>query len=304
MKENLKNLVLTVSSMLKVIRNYPHRTKTEDTEEKPQPCYVFGNGPSLKTDILGRESFYAGKTVCCVNLFVKSESYELIRPAYYVFLDPLLWDENATEDMLETIKEAIGLIRKKTTWNITIYIPFRARRSILWKSVFDGCSNIHVCFFNDTLVEGYRWFRLFAYKKNIGIPPAQNVLVMALFLALNNGFKKIYLLGADHSWHKELELNESRQVCFRDHHFYDKREAPLVPFYDNTPGGRAFTMHGIFSAIARMFYGYEVLNDYAEVLGAKISNASSVTYIDAFERCDTGKLYDEKPVQEPVHHLA
>ena len=115
------------------------------------------------------------------------------------------------------------------------------------------------------------------------MPPAQNVLVACLYLCLHMEYKKIMLLGADHSWHETLALDEQNRVCLRDRHFYDKGVA-LRPFTMDGSSDKIFTMDALFFALGRMFAGYWQIAAYAKTLGVRIVNASSVTYIDAFPR--------------------
>jgi hypothetical protein len=122
------------------------------------------------------------------------------------------------------------------------------------------------------------------------MPKAQNVLIAALFVAINMSYKKIYLFGADHSWHETIELNSKNIVCFRDAHFYDNDDAHLIPFYKGYANQDTFTMQELFDAFATMFRGYDMLQVYARSLGCKIYNLSSKTFVDAFERIKPDQL--------------
>ena len=115
------------------------------------------------------------------------------------------------------------------------------------------------------------------------MPQAQNVLVAALFLGMRLGFKNIALLGADHSWHESLVLDENNQVCVR-YGYFDNRTPKLAPFTIDGSTGNIFTMGKIFLAIGRMFESYQDIEMYSRHLGVKITNLSSMTCIDAFKR--------------------
>lgn len=43
-------------------------------------------------------------------------------------------------------------------------------------------------------------------------------------------------------------------------------------------------MHELFAPLSRKFEGYIILEDYSKYLAAKVYNATSKSYIDAFER--------------------
>jgi hypothetical protein len=45
-------------------------------------------------------------------------------------------------------------------------------------------------------------------------------------------------------------------------------------------------MHEVFQTYAKIFYGYVQVNEYAKYKGAKILNASEVSFIDALERIE------------------
>ena len=51
------------------------------------------------------------------------------------------------------------------------------------------------------------------------MPFSQNVLVAAIYISLNLGYKNIYLLGADHSWAHDVSVNDDNQLCLNDRHF-------------------------------------------------------------------------------------
>lgn len=121
------------------------------------------------------------------------------------------------------------------------------------------------------------------FDRNLGMPPAQNVLVSTLFLTLRMGYKNIVILGADHSWHETLALDNANRVCLRDFHFYDK-DVGMQPFTMDGSEEKIFTMDALFYALGRMFEGYWKIAEYADRQAAQIINASSVTYIDAFKR--------------------
>jgi hypothetical protein len=117
------------------------------------------------------------------------------------------------------------------------------------------------------------------------MPQSQNVLVAAIFLGINMSFKKIYVFGADHSWHEHLHVNEENILCLKHIHFYENEEnVSFVPFYKGAHLKETFSVAEIFATWAKVFNGYSALNHYANSRGCKIYNASEVSFIDAFER--------------------
>jgi hypothetical protein len=106
-------------------------------------------------------------------------------------------------------------------------------------------------------------------------------LIPAIYLAINTGFKRIVLFGADHSWHEEIKVDDSNSVTVNHEHFYDKQDVRL-PMYKLD--GKKYFLHDIFRKLHYAFKGYFILNNYAGYMSAKIQNASSRSYIDAFEK--------------------
>ena len=119
------------------------------------------------------------------------------------------------------------------------------------------------------------------------MPQFFNVLGPSVFLAINMGFKKVKITGADHSWFENIEINEDNLLCRRDLHFYDKGELeqPLIPIQDPV-SKKTQRMGNFFKALYKVFDTYYLLNEYANVNGCSVYNISSFSYIDAFKRKD------------------
>lgn len=97
-------------------------------------------------------------------------------------------------------------------------------------------------------------------------------------------YEKIFLIGADHSWHKQISVSSDKLVCIREEYFYDKASPQESVYYNDGQETQPFRIHELFQMWADVFSKYHDLNRYASHLGARIYNASSKLYIDAFER--------------------
>jgi hypothetical protein len=236
----------------------------------------LGNGPSLYPDLRSYVDTARQIDIFCVNQFAESDLYEKLRPKYYVFADPSYWLDSEPEEILLMVARVISRIKGCTSWPLTVYAPFPARRA--FEAAFSTAPNIRVVYYNNVPVAGPKRFAYALYRFGVGAPHIQNVLVASLFLALRMGYKNVVLLGADHSWHQTLVLDAANQICVKDEHFYDS-DAELKPF-----GEGRFNMHMLFTAFGKMFEGYCRIEDYSQYLGARIYNASSLTFIDAFQR--------------------
>lgn len=248
-------------------------------------CYILGNGPSLKYDLDVNLDFLKQQKTFAVNLFVKSSFYVVLKPKYYVLADPNFWirtglanKSKAEEVTLSTLRD----IRTNTNWELIILAPYDAK--MYFTDFFSGNKFIKIVCFNSTVipVEGIDSITNFLFKKNFASPRIQNVLIGAVYTALNIGFKEINLLGADHSWTKELVVNDNNQVGCVDDHFYHE-ETPSFRLYTRYDGVD-YKIHELLRDFAYMFEGYYILKKYADYQDAIIYNRSRGSFIDAFER--------------------
>jgi hypothetical protein len=197
-------------------------------------------------------------------------------------LDPGYWVDNNPHF---TVTDTINGLREKTTWPIQLLVPSVAKKSKKLKELCAQNTHVKVCYFNYTVFKGFSGLAHFLFKKNLAAPQCQNVIVASLFLAINCGFKQIYLFGADHTWHQNLHVNEENKLCIKDVHFYDNEEkVKYTFFYNDETETNTFKMHEILATWAKAFYGYEVIKKYAEYRNVSIYNASEISFIDSFER--------------------
>lgn len=289
MKKMISTLGGTLLSLLRVIMYSKFFYQLPKSAQRLDTCFVFGNGPSLDGDLAQCEDIRAIGDVWCVNQFAISDLYEKVQPACYVLADPSYWGEELSVRLTTYREQLLFALKSKTTWPLTVYLPYFAKGR--FEKRLSETPNVTLVFYNNVPVMGYKRLTNILYDRGLGMPRAQNVLIAALYLSLHRGYKKIFIFGADHSWHETIELDDANRVCQRDRHFYEK-EAKLVPF---TMGGNedsTFTMAALFSALSKMFEGYWKISEYSEHVGAEIFNASSITYIDAFKRIKPADVVD------------
>lgn len=281
MSIDLKELYKTAMSLKRVAMCSRFRVNMPKVSRPNKPCLVFGNGPSLDGDIRDKLDVIQNLDTFCVGRFPESDLYRVVRPKYYVFADPMWWSSAAPDKTIMIRNCLFDRMVSDTSWPMLVCAPFEAKEFL--NDIFSNSQNISLLFYNNVPLWGAKPILNALYDRNLGIPPAQNVLVTTLFLALRIGYTKIVMLGADHSWHETLALDDANRVCLRDRHFYDK-DVGMKPFTMDGSDEKIFRMDTLFHALARMFEGYWKIVDYAERQNAQIVNASSATYIDAFKR--------------------
>ena len=279
----LNALAASLLSLLKVMVRGRYATRLP-ARQLPV-CSVLGNGPSLNQSLTEQFDFIRQTEMVCVNNFAHADIFTRLQPQNYVISDPnyFLFSEQTTDR--DDIRQTLAIFLNRVDWPMTLYVPHFARDSYLLRTIEQGNSKISVVYFNYTVVRGFQWLVYWLYEKGLGMPQAQTVIIAALTLMINRQFDRIYLFGADTSWHEEIRLNDQNQLLIKQIHFYDKpKDITHQPVYSDAQRQRTFSMASQFLSLHKVFRGYEVLRDYADHRSVKILNASAKSYIDAFER--------------------
>ena len=279
----LSEFVASFVSLLKVAIRGRHATRLP-ARQRPT-CSVLGNGPSLNESLAEQFDFIRQTEIVCVNNFAHADVFPRLRPQNYVISDPnyFVFSEQTTDR--DDIRQTLSVFLEQVNWPMTLYVPHFAKGSYLLQKIEQGNPQITVVYFNYTVVRGFRWLIYWLYANGLGMPQAQTVIIAALTLMINRKFDTIYLFGADTSWHEQIRLNDRNQLLIKQLHFYDKpKDVTHQPVYSDAQRQRTFSMASQFLSLHKVFRGYEVLRDYADHQNVRIVNASTKSYIDAFER--------------------
>lgn len=247
-------------------------------------CVILGTGPSFERDLSKRPDFFlSGRAAIAVNEFPLSEHYGRIRPSHLVILDPAFWSPRPTAAMEKLRCSFYEALLSKTAWEMKLMLP-AVSRSGLPREIVAGSKLIRPVFFNSSPGEGFPALTHAFYRSNLCMPPSHNVLVAAVFVALNEGFSPIYLSGVDHAWHKGLRVDgENRLFLDGD----DGRGIPLArAILDEEP----WRVHEYLQALSHAFREYHLLRAYAASMNAEIVNLTPGSFIDAFVKRDIADL--------------
>lgn len=280
MKESIISALYLVRHVFRLIFNFQIIFRPKNLKLKSENLYILANGPSFNQDLSENFEAIQKGDIIVVNGFANSDLFVQLKPTYYVLIDPLYWDNNIPNSDVDHERMVLFKILRETDWEMILYVPQRGYSRI--RNVFKGNSKIKVVWFND-FVLNTKWDKInFSfYKLNLACPNLQNVLVASIFLAINLGYRKIFLAGTDHSWLKSIVLNENNDVCIKHDHFYEK-EGELVPWISNN--GSVYKMHEILFDLHNIFKGYYELNKYANASDVEIINFTKESYIDAFKK--------------------
>jgi hypothetical protein len=272
-----QNLYRSFSGLLKVI--ILSKFRIELPSAKGEDCIVLGNGPSLKNTIAEFKELMKKTPLVCVNNFASSPEFHELKPSHYVILDPGFIIYKERPDIVATFNE----LKNNTHWHVNLFVPYLFRKDPDIKYLLEANSFVKVSFFNYTIVKGFDFLAFNLFSKNLAMPQFYNVLGASVFLAINMGYKRVWLTGADHSWFKDIYVNDNNSLSRKDLHFYDKGDQPLTPIIDPV-SGKTQKAGDFFQALHRVFDSYYLLNEYAGTKKCSVYNASGFSYIDAFER--------------------
>ncbi|GJM28680.1 MAG: hypothetical protein DHS20C17_13150 [Cyclobacteriaceae bacterium] len=282
---NLGSVITTIIRVL-LLSNWRVQLNKPIADE----CVILANGPSLGDQINEHRQFLKNKDLICVNHFPSTGFYKELKPAFYVTSAPDLWLDQIDEFF---VKQSNGLFKTMagdTHWPLVFHIPYEARKFRRWQNLLKSNPKIKFVFYNNTPIEGWKWFRHLCFRMNLGMPRPHNVLIPCLTHTINMGYRRIYLWGADHSWLSEISVDQKNQVLINQKHFYDSKTSVGKPLDKRGVGQR--NMPELLTKFVHAFNGYFVLREYAESLGITILNATPGSFIDAFERVDLKSLDD------------
>lgn len=278
---SIVSLINTFLSIIKVLLKakfgltLPQTTETE--------CYILGNGPSLTDSLQAHFEVLSRSELYVVNGFAISGDYTKLKPANYVFLDQYFTKYDGKNTPIETVAKTYECLIADTSWPLNLFVPASVRKNDLWSEIQRKNPNIKVHFFNYVVFRGFEGVAHWFFRHNMAMPQCQNILAASIYLTINRKYQKVFLLGADHSWHEQLIVDENNTVATLDKHFYNAR-GTQVNLKQRAIKAETYGVHTYFASLAKAFYSYVVLSRYARSRNVKIYNASSKTYIDAFER--------------------
>lgn len=246
---------------------------------KGKNAYVLANGPALK-GIVDKYLDMLKKQDCIVmNFFGNTEVFWNLKPKYYVLLDPAFFGGEGHAIFKEPTVKLIDNF-KKVDWNMILFVPVAkgAKKNVEGRILNN---NINVVPFNATRIVGFKGFRNFMYKHNLGLPSTKNVLFPAIMRMLNMSYEHVFLYGAEFSWVKTYNVDpENGKIYTDDVHFYGNDRI----YYEK--GRFCFDIGCLHEALQCTY----MIQDYAEFLGHPIINRTKGSYIDAFPYENPDKL--------------
>lgn len=283
-------LIQSKLSFLKVILRSnlaPERPKVSELE-----LYILGNGPSLKPAIQKHAEQLSTKNLLSVNAFPNTDYFTLLKPNYYLILSKGFYNDTATDYNVSLRKTIIKSLIDKTEWPITVFLPYSARKNKSFIESLKSNEHITLSYYNVTAVEGLSSVNHFFFNRGWGLPRPHNVLIPSIVKGINLGFKNIYILGSDHSWLPQINVNKENDVLLNQKHFYDEKTSTAKPMHKNEGAGQR-RLHEVLEKFYFSFRSYHDLSKYADTKSCKIINTVSDSFIDAFEKRELKEIFND-----------
>ena len=279
-----EKLAYTSYGIVKILKGTTFRQQIKKQSANETACYILGNGPSLHKDIEKCKLYAEPKNLIAVNRFASSDLYTKLMPNYYVLADPAFYIDSFDPKLQASIQHFFVDLNEKSNWPMTLFVPFEGQKKIQF--LLKNHKNITITGFNKVNTwKGFKWFDRWVYNHQWAVVSGYNVIMTTIHIAIAAGFNIIYLLGVDHTWHKNVIVGEDNLLYEYDTHFYDTENIKLTPVLVEEPDNvRFFKLHELFHVLNKTFETYHYIEDYAKYKKVKIFNCTADSYIDAFER--------------------
>lgn len=254
------DLLIFEKNVLKNIR--VPRLKRE--EIKAEPIHVVMNAPSLKNSKFFIKE-HPGKVLMANSAICHLSDFEVF-PDYYCLADSAYYEVPlpSTLAVLDMLKEY-----KK---DLIIFLPS------YFPHDFSSKLNHEVRIVNATALPHYysTGTMVKTLTKNSASPDYINVSILGLYVALQLGYKEIYLHGCDLNILGTVQMNVDNQWFVNDDHCYGEKE--------NVVNASKYTLGFCLECDARAHKNLGILRKYADACGAEIINMSPNSWVECFRK--------------------
>ena len=252
------------------------------SSEEFDKTVILANGPSLNTDIERVIKAKIRSEVYVLNYFASTKYFQQIKPQYYVLADRVFWSQHVNDEFRKD-NEKLFLNLDKVDWKMNIICP---EKGFKWLSErLRENDNIKILKVKSASIE-YKTekINLFSLNQNITTPNFINGLVMMLWHAIYRKRFDIEIYGADFSLFKEYYIDQETNDLYSSFsHFYKNTDAQNNAG-NKYPGEPKKMLHTRLYQQWLGFYQMYLLSKIAKIKKIKITNFSSNSYLDCFDR--------------------
>lgn len=282
--KKLVKTALTIGKVMLKSRSCGKRAK----EKRHSTLIVMGNGPSLRNTLEDFRESLAANDLMAVNFAANTPEFFELRPSHYVIADPHFFEtpelgvsrERKDNGQSSSTVESLWHNLNRIDWPMTLHLPTSARNILKDNNILLP-KNISIRYFNMTPGEGYDFVCHTFYRKGLATPRPRNVLIPALMEGIREGYERIFIVGADHTWPHSLYVDEQNRVVTVQPHFYKDNKAELDRIAEVYSKVR---LHEVLNSMVIAFRSYHEIMRFAKKEGVEIFNATPGSLIDAFPR--------------------
>lgn len=235
---------------------------------------ILGNGPSLARTMADEMPGLMSRYRLAVNFAANAAEYARLKPQFYVLADPHFFDTSGSDPNVPRLWHNLTA----ATWPQTLYVPCKKLKAI--KQRVAG-TQVSVKGFNLTPAEGTAALVWPLYDAGLAMPRPRNVLIPSIMIAAREGFKRIYIAGADHTWSRTLSVDNHNRVVSLQPHFYNDGKEEQARVSTEYAG---YHLHDILRSLYIAFRSYHQIQAWATRRGITICNITPGSFIDAFPR--------------------
>ena len=244
---------------------------------------VVMNGPTLRSDMLNLQRSEKDLSYICANHLADTDLFSELKPIVYVFSDPYFYNEETSDELVNARNTTFKNIMAKCSWPMIVVMPNKESLEMFSK-IFEENHQITVCWFNGSgFPSDYNAALGFMWERGLCAPPG-NVLVQSLYLCGFMSAKKIFLLGANWSFHTNIfvdqETNEFYKV--REHVYGTSKE---LSYTCHRKIKKANLEHE-FKSLYIGFRELRAVGDYLIQKQVRVVNYTQKSFIDVFSRPD------------------
>ena len=279
----IHNSCMVIKSLLGVMNIIRVHSRIVRKSSEKADLFVLGNGISTVGFLKKNVEDIQYKDVLCVNSFLNTEWFSVIKPRYCVLIDPLYFRvEDLPKHAQKEVLQTKASLLEKTNWPLYLYVPHYVKHSDFSKEM-KANKNIKLTYIPLVSFAGFHSMKIFLMRRGLCMPHSKNVLVASLFLSLFLGYSNIYLIGGEHDWAKTMYVDDKNFVRYKPGHFYDENKENEI-FLDQTD--QPDHIGDVLEKLALMFRGYEEVAEMTACFHANIYNITPNSFIDAFPRAN------------------
>lgn len=272
----IRQALASAASVAKVALKSRHPRKSRPADSARE-IVILGNGPSLRDTMDNHWDSLMARSRMAVNFAAVADEFKKLCPDFYIMIDPLMFPPDGASGASRSSELWCRL--REVDWPMTLFVPYSRLTDA--RRLLGENPSVTVSPVNITPVEGWRWLTRKLFRRGLGMPRPRNVLVAAVMAAIGEGFGRIILSGADHTWSHTLRVDNHNRICMVVEHFYADRcseDLQVAEAY------RGVKLHDVLESLSIAFRSYFQIRDYAHAVGVRIVNVTPSSMIDAFPR--------------------